>query len=243
MFGKNNHRVSPRWRALPLRNEHPTPSKKPTYALAFNAPIGFTADAIVWDAIAVAGEITLVWQKFRQAVSIFTFRVILIFALIFLISGLNDAPDAAVADLNVTQSQPKIESIKVTGQVKAATATKGPVITWPVSRGYITTTFTYWHPGIDIPKPYGTFVRPYTAGEVTFAGWDGGFGLTVVVKHTNGYTSRYAHLASINTHRGEKVSTRSIIGTVGATGFAFGSHLHFEVYKDGLAINPLLVIH
>lgn len=101
-----------------------------------------------------------------------------------------------------------------------------------------------FHPGIDYPAPTGTPVAAAGRGQVVFAGWDsGGYGRLVVVEHPQGVRSMYAHLSDIGVRRGESVVAGSRIGRVGATGFATGPHLHFELrLSGGAAVDPLTAL-
>jgi murein DD-endopeptidase MepM/ murein hydrolase activator NlpD len=95
-----------------------------------------------------------------------------------------------------------------------------------------------WHAGLDFPAPSGTPVAAAGAGRVLFAGWDDGFGLTVVIAHALGVHTRYAHLRSIAVRPGEAVATGALVGRVGQTGRATGPHLHFEVTVRGANADP-----
>ena len=94
------------------------------------------------------------------------------------------------------------------------------------------------HSGIDLAAPVGTPVKAALAGIVVFAGWRGGYGLLVIMNHGR-IRTYYGHLSVISVTRGQRVSQGSLVGLVGATGRAYGSHLHFEVETDGLKVNPL----
>ena len=97
-----------------------------------------------------------------------------------------------------------------------------------------------FHAGVDLPAPAGTGVTASAPGRVTWAGWHpGGWGLLVVVAHIDGVKTLYAHLESVNVHRGDVVAGGAVLGRVGATGDATGPHLHFEVRVRGAAIDPL----
>lgn len=95
------------------------------------------------------------------------------------------------------------------------------------------------HKGIDIPLATGVEVRSVKGGTVVESGVRGGYGNTVVVDHGNGVTTRYAHLSKLGVKVGEKVATGQPVGQAGQTGRATGPHLHLEVRKDGVAIDPL----
>ncbi len=95
------------------------------------------------------------------------------------------------------------------------------------------------HAGVDLAAPMGSPVVAAAAGVVAFANWDGGYGLMVKVEHGGGYESRFAHLSRILVAPGQKVARGQTIGLVGSTGRSTGSHLHYEVRKNGSAIDPL----
>jgi murein DD-endopeptidase MepM/ murein hydrolase activator NlpD len=97
-----------------------------------------------------------------------------------------------------------------------------------------------FHTGVDYPVDAGTGVAAAGSGCVTSVGWDpGGYGNLIVISHSAGMTSWYAHLATMSVRRGQCVPTGRIIGTVGATGRATGPHLHFELRLRGAPVNPL----
>ncbi|SBT95057.1 LysM domain-containing protein [Streptomyces sp. DI166] len=86
-----------------------------------------------------------------------------------------------------------------------------------------------YHTGVDFPVPTGTSVRSVAAGKVVSAGWEGSFGYQVVVRHTDGRYSQYAHLSAISVKSGQQVGVGQRIGRSGSTGNSTGPHLHFEV--------------
>lgn len=96
------------------------------------------------------------------------------------------------------------------------------------------------HDGWDLPKPYGTPVYAARSGRVTFAGWKGGYGRMVEVRHSDGQCTRYGHLSRIRVRIGQVVSRgKTILGNVGSSGLSTGPHLHFEVRDArGRAVNP-----
>ncbi len=94
------------------------------------------------------------------------------------------------------------------------------------------------HSGIDLVASTGTPVKAALAGRVAFAGWQGGYGKLVMINHGRVRTY-YGHLSAILVKNGQMVAQNALIGLVGATGRAYGSHLHFEVERDGRKINPL----
>lgn len=97
------------------------------------------------------------------------------------------------------------------------------------------------HLGTDFAAPTGTPARTVGDGVVEFAGVQNGFGNVVFIKHNNKHETVYAHLSQINVKRGDKVSQGQTIGLVGATGWATGPHLHFEVRVDGVQHDPMTI--
>ncbi len=97
------------------------------------------------------------------------------------------------------------------------------------------------HHGIDYAAPYGTPVHAVASGRVISAGWRGGYGRAVVIKHRNGYSTLYGHLSRILVRVGQHVEQGQTIGLVGSTGLSTGPHLHYEVRHYGRRINPALI--
>jgi peptidoglycan hydrolase-like protein with peptidoglycan-binding domain len=95
------------------------------------------------------------------------------------------------------------------------------------------------HTGIDFPAPMGTPIGAAGVGVVTFAGWNsGGYGNLMIVRHRDGYETWYAHQSGFAVATGASVAGGTTIGYVGSTGRSTGPHLHFEVRKDGVPIDP-----
>jgi hypothetical protein len=115
-------------------------------------------------------------------------------------------------------------------------------LAWPVT-GRLSGPFgprgNRFHGGIDLAAPSGAPVAAAAAGRVVFAARaGGGWGKLVVVAHGSGVRTLYAHLKATRVRLGERVRTGSLLGFVGATGNATGSHLHFEVRLRGAAVDP-----
>lgn len=109
--------------------------------------------------------------------------------------------------------------------------------------GMLSQGFSYYHPGVDIQKTFGDPVYPMLAGVVSEAGFQfGGYGNYVLLDHQNGYFSLYAHMNKILVKKDEEVSQETVLGTIGVTGYSTGPHLHFEVYENGIATNPLSIL-
>jgi len=124
---------------------------------------------------------------------------------------------------------------------------------YPVPGARITSRFTYkrWHPilhryrphlGVDWGARRGTPIHAAGDGRVIYAGWMRGYGKVVKIRHGGGYVSLYAHQSRIRVRNGSYVKRGQIIGNVGSTGRSTGPHLHFGLYLNGRAINPLKVL-
>jgi murein DD-endopeptidase MepM/ murein hydrolase activator NlpD len=99
-----------------------------------------------------------------------------------------------------------------------------------------------WHPGVDFGAHYGTPIHVVGAGTVIGAGYlagENGYGQLVLVRHSPGVVTAYAHMSRVFVHAGQHVRTGELLGLVGATGHVTGPHLHFEVRLDGAKVNPV----
>ncbi len=123
-----------------------------------------------------------------------------------------------------------------------------PTLEWPVSPVIVTSPFGVRkdplgsgeerHLGIDRAAAQGQWVSAAAAGLVVYVGRRGGYGLHVELRHADGYLTRYAHLSEIDVAAGEEVQAGALLGRAGRTGRATGPHLHFEVWRDGLPVDP-----
>jgi murein DD-endopeptidase MepM/ murein hydrolase activator NlpD len=95
------------------------------------------------------------------------------------------------------------------------------------------------HQGVDYGAPEGTPVWAVGDGTVAQAGWSGGCGLSVTLRHRNGFESVYCHLSKVNVSAGAHVAQRQVVGKVGHTGLATGAHLHYAVRRGGSFVNPM----
>ena len=102
----------------------------------------------------------------------------------------------------------------------------------PVLKRYIL------HTGVDLVAKYVP-LRAAKSGVVTFAGNMSGYGKIIIIRHDNGYETRYAHLSVISTNVGEHVNQGDLIGKTGNSGRTTGAHLHFEVRQNGVPKNPM----
>ena len=97
---------------------------------------------------------------------------------------------------------------------------------------------TSYHSGLDIAAPYGTQISAADGGTVTFVGWRGSYGQTVIITHDDGTVTYYAHCSSLLVNAGDKVYQGQAIARVGMTGTATGYHCHFEVRVNGKSVAP-----
>ena len=104
------------------------------------------------------------------------------------------------------------------------------------SPGGIGSTF---HEGVDIAGDYGTPISATAAGTVTQAGWVGGYGYLVEVKHADGIVTRYGHNSAVLVYEGQHVDQGSMIALMGSTGNSTGPHCHYEVRIHGEAVDPM----
>ncbi len=116
---------------------------------------------------------------------------------------------------------------------------------WPLAqhRGVVVSSFGRrdngsFHEGIDLAAPRGTRVVATADGVVVFARRASGYGRTVVIDHGGPWRTRYAHLKRIKVETGQRVARRTVIGTVGSSGRASGPHLHYEVLRHGVPVDP-----
>jgi murein DD-endopeptidase MepM/ murein hydrolase activator NlpD len=94
------------------------------------------------------------------------------------------------------------------------------------------------HRGMDISVPVGIPILVMANGIVSFSGWNGGGGNVIVIEHGQGYSTVYAHNKKNAVQVGQRVQRGDVIGYAGATGHATGSHVHYEIWRNGRAVNP-----
>lgn len=93
--------------------------------------------------------------------------------------------------------------------------------------------------GGDIAGDYGTPISATAAGTVTKAGWVGGYGYLVEVRHADGIVTRYGHNSAVLVYEGQHVDQGSMIALMGSTGNSTGPHCHYEVRIHGEAVDPM----
>ncbi|MFA5857562.1 MAG: M23 family metallopeptidase [Elusimicrobiota bacterium] len=142
-----------------------------------------------------------------------------------------------------------MKSLKIALVAALALAVAAPsafALYWPVS-GRISSIVGWricpfhgreYHPGTDVAAPSGRRIGSIAAGRVTSAGWNGGYGKSVSMSHSSGYTSRYSHMSYISTRRGAYLSAKGKVGNVGTTGSSTGNHLDFGIKRYGSVKAP-----
>ena len=98
------------------------------------------------------------------------------------------------------------------------------------------------HYGTDMAAKHGSAILATADGVINFAGWEKGYGKLIKIKHDFGYETRYAHLSKISVSVGQKISQGDRIGKMGNTGRSTGTHLHYEIRRNGKPINPMKYI-
>jgi murein DD-endopeptidase MepM/ murein hydrolase activator NlpD len=135
-----------------------------------------------------------------------------------------------------------------TPRIRQITPDAGTVVAsgsfvWPAG-GSVSQRFVWYHKGIDIANRAVPSILAADSGKVVMAGWiDGyGYGNRVMIDHGNGYRTLYAHLSQVYVVPGQTVARGAAIGKMGSTGRSTGIHLHFEVIRNGVYLNPLSVL-
>jgi murein DD-endopeptidase MepM/ murein hydrolase activator NlpD len=148
------------------------------------------------------------------------------------------------ADLLASSFKEAADSLAVHSARLAATPSIMP------TQGWLTSAFSSMrahpilhvarpHEGIDVTAPMGTPIEAPAAGMVRDAGWEAGYGNTIVIDHGFGTVTKFAHASKILVREGQRVSRGQRIALVGNTGLATGPHLHYEVHVNGRAVDPL----
>ena len=140
-----------------------------------------------------------------------------------------------------------IPSQRAAGSQERRAAEPQNMFIWPVT-GRITSPYgnrrspttgrMQFHGGIDIGAPSGTPVRAAMSGRVSRVGRNNVFGNYIIINHHSGLQTKYAHLSRVRVNQGANVATGERIGDVGRTGISTGPHLHFEVIRNGITVNP-----
>ena len=112
-------------------------------------------------------------------------------------------------------------------------------IQYPVKEFQVTQGFKFYHPGIDLDGVRGDAIYPIMPGSVSVINHSRiGYGNAVLINHAKGFISLYAHLSKIEVSQGQEVTFETKIGEMGTTGRSTGDHLHLEIHRNGVPINP-----
>jgi LysM repeat protein len=155
--------------------------------------------------------------------------------------------DLAIGQTVVVPEGIKPTEVRTTPRIRNTTPDAGTVVAsgqfvWPAS-GSISQPFVWYHTGLDIANRGLPNVLAADSGTVVTSGWSSyGYGNHVVIDHGNGYRTLYAHLSSIYVNSGQTIGRGSALGRMGSTGRSTGPHLHFEVIRNGVYLNPLSVL-
>jgi len=133
----------------------------------------------------------------------------------------------------------RVREILSDDEAPAGSSEKKSGLIWPTRAKRLSQYFGYRHSGIDIDGGFGDAVWAADSGVVATAGWDGGYGIRVVVNHGDGIQTLYAHLQKTYVKTGQSVDQGQTLGEQGSTGRSTGAHLHFEVRINGRTVNPL----
>jgi murein DD-endopeptidase MepM/ murein hydrolase activator NlpD len=154
-----------------------------------------------------------------------------------------DALEAQLADRE--RQLTVLESLMSTRQLGQRILPGG----WPVIGGWISSTFGYrsdpftghgaFHAGVDFAAEPGSRVVATGPGVVSFAGYKNGYGNVVEITHPTGYMTRYGHNSRNLVREGDTVQKGQAIAIIGSTGRSTGTHVHFEVERDGSPLNPM----
>ena len=140
-----------------------------------------------------------------------------------------------VMDSSLRQIKDKIDSSTFYGVYFGVK----PVIGNISSRyGAVESVRNHTHQGLDIRAPQGTPIKATADGEVTYAGWRGGYGNFIVIRHSDEVETYYGHCSKLYVNVGDKVKAGDVIAAVGSTGHSTGNHLHFEIRVNGSSVNP-----
>jgi len=158
----------------------------------------------------------------------------------------NDMDISSVSyENNFSNSSDFLERLKI---VKIDNISNIPSL-FPVSDGYITKEFKakaqpplQKHTGIDIVSKEGAVIRAPADGVVVFSGWNYKYGNMIIIDHLNGFMTFYKHNKSSMVEEGSYVKKGTSIALLGNSGMSSGPHLHFEVWRNGVPLNPTLLV-
>lgn len=148
-----------------------------------------------------------------------------------------------------TEQLNALQTLLISSQIQSAITPAG----WPVTGGWLSSRFGVradpftgrhsMHRGVDIASPMGSAIRAIGDGVVTYAGKKQGYGLFVEIRHGQGYSTRYAHASKVLVNLGDRIVRGQAIANVGTSGRSTGPHLHFEVLRNRVHIDPDQFLH
>lgn len=150
-------------------------------------------------------------------------------------------------DSQVAQQSEQLKALQtllITSQIQSAITPSG----WPVTGGWLSSRFGMradpftgrrsLHRGVDIASPMGSAIRAIADGVITYAGEKQGYGMMVEIRHGEGYSTRYAHARTVLVNLGDRIVRGQAVARVGISGRSTGPHLHFEVLRNRVHIDP-----
>lgn len=162
-------------------------------------------------------------------------------------NGIGDSGQKEI-EAFVNNVKRKQKSMVISGDERVKLARKYIPNLRPVN-GWITRGFSHAlpggqkfaaHKGVDIAAATGTPILAAAPGIVTFSGWDEYFGHVIEIDHGFGYTSKYGHCSYLAVKKGDIVKRGQTVALTGSTGHSTGPHLHYEIRKNGIHVDPLL---
>ena len=142
-------------------------------------------------------------------------------------NGVKPAPGGFSAPAIATQITPNAGTVVASGK-----------LVWP-TQGIITQGFYWYHPALDVANSAAPSILAADAGVIISEGWDNsGYGNKIIIDHGNGIQTLYAHMSAFYVSPGQSVNRGDAIGKMGSTGHSTGTHLHFEIFQNGIRLNP-----
>ena len=154
-------------------------------------------------------------------------------------ANVEEAPSLAEARTSGADAELRVREEDFMRSVPRSWPVRGPV-----TRGFLSASRDArdFHPGVDIAAAAGTSVRAAAAGTVTIAEFDAEYGYLIAVEHGLGLETRYGHNQRLSAAVGDRVERGQVVATVGNTGRTSGTHLHFEIRKDGVPVDPRMYL-
>jgi len=207
--------------------------QKSTPAVAAVEPLQIAEEKTLVEHTVKAGEsLSLIARRYRTSISEIVAANNLTSTVVKAEQTIK-VPASSSRDFKVVQSESRVSRASMRMPVRGRLSDKYGWRKHPVYRKRL------FHAGIDVAAPKGAPIAAAMNGKVIYAGRRAGYGNLVILSHSNGYSTRYAHCSSMLVKKGQIVKAGQLIARVGATGVATGNHLHFEVRKNGKPQNPL----